>query len=213
MRRRIVVWATFFTLLASVTVNAIEKPVYKVVHAASNYEIRLYEAYLVAETDVEGEFSDAGNTAFGILAGYIFGDNAAREKMKMTAPVESRSAEKTPPASGANDSRKPDDVSTFTYGFVMERRFTMDTLPNPTDDRVRIRRVDPRHVAVLRYSGRWTEENYHKHRQALFDALEKDDISIVGEPILARYNPPIMPWFMRRNEVMVEVRWDKPAKG
>ena len=31
-----------------------------------------------------------------------------------------------------------------------------------------------------------------------------------GEPVFARYNPPFMPWFFRRNEVLIAV--DKPTK-
>lgn len=28
----------------------------------------------------------------------------------------------------------------------------------------------------------------------------------VGEPLWSRYDPPFMPWFLRRNEVQVEVK-------
>ena len=195
----------------STMAHSIEEPEWSLLTRLGKLEIRYYQPSVEAVTQLPSDRHSS--EGFRRLAGYIFGDNAAGEKMKMTAPVESRSAEKLPPASGPNDATKSTEVSTLTYGFVMERRFTMDTLPDPTDERVRIRRVDPRYVAVLRYSGRWTEENYQKHRQALFDALEQDDITIVGEPMLARYNPPIMPWFMRRNEVMVEVHWDNQTKG
>ncbi len=68
---------------------AIEEPAYTVVKTAADYELRRYDAYLVAEVDVQGEFDDAGGEAFNILAGYIFGKNKAQEKMRMTAPVES----------------------------------------------------------------------------------------------------------------------------
>ncbi len=56
------------TLLTAVVAMAYEEPVYEVLEAADDYEVRRYEPYLVAEVDVEGDFGDAGNKAFRILA-------------------------------------------------------------------------------------------------------------------------------------------------
>ena len=32
----------------------------------------------------------------------------------------------------------------------------------------------------------------------------------VGEPIWARYDPPFMPWFLRTNEILVDLAPGKP---
>jgi hypothetical protein len=66
---------------------ALEEPLFEVLDSHHDYEVRLYKPYLIAEVDVNGDFDDAGNEAFKILAGYIFGDNSTSEKMKMTAEV------------------------------------------------------------------------------------------------------------------------------
>lgn len=95
----------------------------------------------------------------------------------------------------------------YTYAFVMERKYDLDSLPRPNDPRIRIREQEPRVMAVRRYSGRWTEANYRKNESRLLQALSADDRRPVGEPILARYDSPFTPWFLRRNEVMVEVEW------
>jgi hypothetical protein len=78
------------TLLFATITMAIEEPSYEVLEQADEYEVRRYAPYLVAEVDVEGDFGEAGNKAFRLLSGYIFGDNQTEEKMSMTAPVESR---------------------------------------------------------------------------------------------------------------------------
>lgn len=189
---------------------AIEEPEYKVVESRDVYEIRRYAPYIVAETVVDGSFEDSGNKAFRILAGYIFGDNSASEKMNMTAPVESRPADDgikmnmTAPVT----SRRADDGSDqYAYRFVMERKYTLDTLPAPNDPRVELREVESRTVAVIRYSGTWSQSNYDKHEEELLAALKKDGIETIGDPVLARYNGPFTPWFLRRNEVMIEVAW------
>ena len=146
--------------LIPVMAMAIEEPDYKVVGEYDNFELRLYAPYIIAEVDVQGEFDESGNNAFRILAGYIFGDNSASEKMAMTAPVASTREEKgekmamtapvTSTAASENDRT--------TYAFVMERKYTLQTLPVPNDDRIRIRSMPERTIAVHRYSGRWTEE-------------------------------------------------------
>ena len=190
---------------------AIEEPRYEVLASTDDYEVRRYDSYIIAETDVEGTYKTAGNKAFRILAGYIFGDNQASEKMAMTAPVGARPADDSvkmkmtaPVTSAPGD----DQAGSYTYSFVMESKYSLESLPVPNDPRVRIRVVPERTMAVHRYSGTWSEDNYRKHERILLDALADDSISTRGAPVSARYNAPFTPWFMRRNEVMIEIEGD-----
>lgn len=186
---------------------AIEEPEYQVVGQYDDVELREYAPYIVAEVDVQGEFGEAGGDAFRILAGYIFGDNAASEKMAMTTPVESRPSakgEKMSMTAPVTAVAVGDDGRT-TYAFVMERKYSLQTLPVPNDDRIRIRTVPERTMAVRRYSGRWTEDKYLQNEKSLLSALDARGIQTVGRPVLARYNSPFSLPFMRRNEVMIEI--------
>lgn len=197
--------------LTGANAMAIEEPRYEVLASTDDYEVRRYDSYIIAETDVEGTYKTAGNKAFRILAGYIFGDNQAAEKMAMTAPVGSRPADDsvkmkmTAPVTSAPGN---DEADSFTYSFVMESRYSLETLPVPNDPRVRIRVVPERTMAVHRYSGTWSEDNYLKHERVLLGALADDGVSTRGAPVSARYNAPFTPWFMRRNEVMIEIEYD-----
>jgi hypothetical protein len=197
----------FLISLIPVMAMAIEEPDYKVVGEYDDFELRLYAPYIIAEVDVQGEFDQSGNSAFRILAGYIFGDNSTSEKMAMTAPVESTPAEKgekmamTAPVTATAASEN--DLT--TYAFVMERKYTLQTLPVPNDDRIRIRSMPERTMAVHRYSGRWTEDKYLKNEEVLRSALAAQGIQTVGEPVFARYNSPFSLPFLRRNEVMIEI--------
>ena len=60
-------------LLIGVKVMAIEEPKFEVVKTYPEFELRRYQPFLVAETEVTGEFDDVGNQAFRILSAYIFG--------------------------------------------------------------------------------------------------------------------------------------------
>ena len=197
--------------LTGANAMAIEEPRYEVLASTDDYEVRRYDSYIIAETDVEGSYKTSGNKAFRILAGYIFGDNQASEKMAMTAPVGSRPADDsvkmnmTAPVASAPSQ---DAADFYTYSFVMEIKYSLETLPVPNDPRVRLRVVPERTVAVHRYSGSWSETNYLKHERVLLDALADDGVSTRGAPVSARYNAPFTPWFMRRNEVMIEIEDD-----
>ena len=185
---------------------ALEEPDFEVLLETEDYEVRRYQSYIVAEVDLDGDFKAAGNDAFRILADYIFGNNEPGEKMKMTAPVESREGMRmnmTAPVT----SRPADDDSRVTYAFVIERKYTMDSLPAPTDPRIRIVERPARIMAVRRYSGGWSEKRYRENETALLDALQADRIEATGIPVFARYNAPFTPWFLRRNEVMIEIDW------
>lgn len=201
--------ARLLLLLLALSGNAamaIEEPAYEVLLETKYYEVRRYQPYIVAEVDVDEDFKRAGNTAFRVLAGYIFGDNEPQQKMAMTAPVESSKGVRmnmtAPVTAQAGDGEGP-----YTYALVMERKYTMDTLPKPDNPDVRLVQRPERVVAVHRYSGSWSENRYREHEKRLLDALAVDRVETTGSPVFARYNAPFTPWFLRRNEIMVEIDW------
>jgi hypothetical protein len=178
------------TLFSGAVAMALEEPEYEVLYESGEVEIRHYDPYIIAEVNVDGSAAD--REAFGILAGYIFGDNDSGTEMAMTAPVETRGSE---------------------YAFVMERKYSMYTLPRPNDSRINLRTKPSRVVAVLEFSGRWTEKNFAKHEKLLLDELAALGIATTGKPELARYNSPFTPWFLRRNEIIVSIDWSTFAAG
>jgi hypothetical protein len=173
-----------WSLLSGGTALAIEEPQYDVLKVVGDVEFRRYEPYIIAKVTVDGGSPD--RQAFGILAGYIFGDNETEEKMAMTAPVETQ----------GND-----------YAFVMERKYSMETLPAPRDKRVQLQTKPARVVAVRRFSGRWSSRIFARHQEELLAELDRLGVEVTGASELARYDSPFTPWFMRRNEVIVPVAW------
>jgi hypothetical protein len=208
MTNKLLVTIGVFLLSFQTNVMAIEEPDYKVIDTYAGFEVRQYEPYLVAEVDVDGDMNRAGNKAFRILAGYIFGDNAASANMEMTTPVETteiRQGEKMQMTAPVTSTAAEVGQRT-TVAFVMEGKYTIENLPTPNDERIRIRQVPLRIMAVRRYSGRWTDARYQQNREQLVNAIESADIEAVSEPILARYNSPFSLPMLRRNEVMVEIK-------
>lgn len=186
---------------------AIEEPQYRVRETIGSVEVREYAPYLVAETRVAAPFDEAGNQAFSILAGYIFGNNRSQQKMEMTAPVSQRPAsekvEMTAPVAQRRDSGAEE---AYVFSFVMPARYTRATLPDPLDPRVQIREMPMRVMAVLSFSGTWSQARYAEHESQLLDAVRTAGLKPAGEPVFARYNSPFTLWFLRRNEVMIEIQ-------
>jgi len=182
---------------------AIEEPEYVVVRSHTDFEIRRYEAMIIAETRVDSDFEKAGNEAFRRLFNYISGDNTARAKISMTAPVvQEPSSEKI--AMTAPVVQEADE-SGWRVAFVVPAEFSWETAPQPTDPRVSLRLVPGRTAAAVRFSGTWDEDRFAKHEGELRAQLAKHGLQPVGEAVYARYNPPFTPWFMRRNEVLIPV--------
>lgn len=88
---------------------------------------------------------------------------------------------------------------------MMPSDFSLDTLPEPTDPRVSLRLLPARTFAVVRYSGTWSKANYEEHLGELKTRMQGEGVAAKGEPVWARYNPPFTPWFLRTNEILIEV--------
>ncbi len=183
-------------ILTAGVAQAVEEPRFTVEARTATYEIRRYEPVLVAETPVTAAFDEAGNAGFRVLAGYIFGNNQTRARIAMTAPVIQEAAGPTvlkPAAEG------------FVVQFTMPAGYALATLPTPNDPRVRLRELPARRVAVMGYSGSWSEARYQTKAAALLAALKADGLRTVGAPVLARFDSPFQLWFLRRNEVWIEL--------
>ena len=188
---------------------AIEEPDYEVVQQLDGAEVRRYAPYVVAEVLLSGTAEEAGNEAFRILAGYIFGRNKGARKFEMTAPVTQAAApvrlEMTAPVT---QSPAPGG---YLVQFVLPKGVTPASAPEPLDPRVQLREVPGGLVAVIRYSGFWSQANYDEHLGKLQAALRAAQLGWTGEPTLSRYDPPFMPWFLRRNEIWLAL--DAAAPG
>jgi hypothetical protein len=196
----------FTLLLAIFTVGqamAIEEAKYTTLLKERSFEVRQYEPHIVAETVVDGDLKSAGNKAFSPLFQYISGNNGSSDKVAMTAPVGMRAANETigmtsPVAEQHDDGR-------WAVSFMMPSAHSLATLPVPTDPRVALRQMPKRTMAAIRYSGFWSEKNYLKHAAKLNEWLVKKGYNAVGDPVWARYDAPYMPWFLRRNEILIAI--------
>ncbi len=204
---RVNIFSLLIFIFWGTNLSALEEPKYSVLKEYENFEIRNYASYLVAEVDIEGSYNKTGNEAFRILAGYIFGDNQSSTKMNMTAPVESEAIQTSERMNMTAPVFSNKNVNGYTYRFVMESKYTQETLPVPNNSKIRITEIKDRVMAVISFSGRWSQKNFEKHEQILVNDLKNEGIGVASEAIYARYNAPFTPWFLRRNEIMFEIEY------
>lgn len=164
-----------------------ENPKYKVRKKLKDgIEIREYDELVIARTALDSKGSE--DSAFSIIAGYIFGGNKTRDKIAMTAPV--------------TTSFKGAGLDMF---FVMPQKYSMKDLPTPKDPRVVLARLPKRTIAAIRFSGYISDDSVKIHELKLLSVLKESGVKTKGSPFLMQYNGPGTPPFMRRNEVGIEV--------
>ena len=188
-----------------------EQQPYQVVKSYDDFELRRYPAHLVAEVITDGPFEDAGNRAFRSLFAYITGANRSLQKVAMTAPVVQADAAEKIAMTAPVLQESVDDASgtaageRFRVAFVLPKDLTAQTAPEPTDPAVHLRTVPASLAGALRFSGRWSQTRYEQHLDQLRGALAAAGFSVIGSPRFARFDPPFKPWFLRRNEVLLDV--------
>ena len=200
------------SLLTSGAAMATEEPNYTVLSQMDDFELRRYDKQLVAQTLVSGDQDSASREGFKVLADYIFGNNTAAtggsSKISMTAPVtmqpnnkksdsESQKIAMTAPVSMQQDDGK------WRVQFTMPSKYTMQTLPKPNNPNITITEVPAQTYGVIKFSGLAGSKKVATKTEELQSWMQTQNLTITGEPELARYNPPWTLPFLRRNEVMI----------
>jgi hypothetical protein len=193
-------------LIFSGTAMAIEEPKYTVLEKTIPFELRSYEPMILAEVQVDGDLDEASSQGFRLIAAYIFGQNRASEKIAMTAPVAieeqavgSKIAMTAPVNIESNGSQ-------WTVTFVMPSEYTMESIPKPLNSKVVLRQIPAVKRAVVEFSGFYNSAKIAERTLELEEWMKTKNLQAAGVPKFARYNPPWTLPFLRRNEIMIDVR-------
>lgn len=182
--------------------SRVEQAKYAVVESFDNIEIRKYEKMIVAETKTSGVREEAINQGFRMIADYIFGNNISSKNIKMTAPVTQQSEKVAMTAPVMQHSYK----DKWLIQFVMPAEYTLKTLPKPVSPDVLLKEVPEKTFVVIRFSGRVTDENLGKQKEGLKRFIQDKKLKTKGDAIFAFYNPPWTLPFLKRNEIMFELK-------
>jgi effector-binding domain-containing protein len=189
----IVVFVLFilFQTYTAMSIQNTETQKYEVVRTEKDFEIRHYPSATMATIASSAKtYKTLGSEGFKNLANYIFGGNAEKQQIAMTAPVHM----------DINDS-----VSTMS--FVMPSKYTSINLPKPNDSKVVIKNSEDEYVAATQFGGFASEDDIKHHSEKLKKALKEKGIAYFGSFRYLGYNPPYQ-IFGRKNEIIVRINFD-----
>lgn len=174
-----------------------EEPRYAVVERLDRgVEVRAYDGRVAAETDASGQ---QDGQAFGRLFRYITGANGGGQRIAMTTPVESEGrliAMTVPVEQGARG----------TMRFYLPKAVVESGAPEPTERGVRLVRIPPERLAVLRFSGTASPAARDEQARTLTMVVEAAGRNPADQPVFMGYDPPFSVPFLRRNEVAVRLK-------
>lgn len=184
---------------------SIEKPSYTVLEKKDGYEIRQYSPYILAQTTVVGNYTEATRQGFRIIADYIFGNNTKKENISMTSPVlESEMVSETISMTSPVLETSSEGTERI-ISFVLPSKYKIDTLPTPNNKAVTFTEVPSRKVAALTFTWYPNESRMETKKFLLLDYLVRDNLRQNGPIETARYNPPLSMPLILRNEILIPI--------
>jgi hypothetical protein len=195
---------------------AIEEPTFKVLVTDGSFEIRQYAPMLIAETLVEGDMDEASSKGFRLIADFIFGNNQVsnaqtKSKIAMTAPVtaepQSSKISMTAPVTlePSSAAMTMQTAKQWRISFVMPSQYTMENIPKPNNNAVRLKEIPGKYFAVQTYSGFNSLARVQRKTDETLEWAGKRSLKMIGTPQISRYDPPWTLPIFRRNEIMVEI--------
>ena len=168
--------------------NNIETPKYTVLKSYDDFELRQYGSMILAQTVMQSaSYENTSSQGFRTVASYIFGGNDEKKKIAMTAPVIMEMGDDT------------------KMSFVMPKEHSMESLPEPSSEEVKILKVSPKKYAVITFPGYANNKKIDKYAKKLLKSIKSEGIETVGNVKFMGYNAP---WQVigRKNEIAVEVK-------
>ncbi|MFO1460954.1 MAG: heme-binding protein [Verrucomicrobiota bacterium] len=158
---------------------------YRVLQQSGDVEIRSYPPLRLAETSTGGD-------DFMRLFRYISKGNASETKIAMTTPV------------------LMTDLGTTQGRMAFVLPEDLNAPPAPSVPGVELRTTEATTVAVLRFRGGQQGPDGEAARK-LTSWMAREGIPAEGGPVFAYYDPPWIPGFLCRNEVMIRTSWPAPV--
>ncbi|MFZ4105100.1 SOUL family heme-binding protein [Flavobacterium sp.] len=183
----ILVLLTIAQIYLSRSTQQTEQHSYKVIKKLCKFEIRKYDAALFSSVKLNKKgYKESSSEGFGILAGYIFGDNEANEKIAMTSPVVMELGD------------------TSKMMFMVPKNYNLKNLPNPKNSKIVFEKKEEKIIAAIRFDGWADDEKIEKYKTILMNELVNEKLNFINKFSFLGYNPPFEV-INRRNEVVVEL--------
>lgn len=159
---------------------AYEQLKYEVLKKEGLIELRKYAPFVMMKA------GDPSYSGFQVLFNYISGNNDKNQKINMTVPVFT------------------DIKETGFIAFTMPEDVVKDGYPNAVDPRIQIEKQKEKYYLAVSFVG--SIKKVDEFVTTLKDYATLNQIEIIGEPVLLRYQGPFVPPIFRKHDVMLEIK-------
>jgi hypothetical protein len=149
-------------------------------------ELRKYPVHYLAQT--KSQLDNKYSNGFSKVFNYISGNNEDSEKISMTTPVISQVED-----------------NTLSTSFVVPSKYK-GSPPLPSSDDVQIKVLDEGQYIVIRFKGGWNDKTFKKYNDLLMNKINQEGLLLLSDAYILRYQPPFIPNFLKRNEIMYQVK-------
>ena len=165
---------------------------FEIVQKYSNFELRSYDACVIAQVEMAGNYNSSISGAFGYLFKYISKGNESSSSIAMTAPVIAATQ-------GDLDSNK------WRVSFVMPAGSSINDVPSPIDSKVILSEIPKQECVALGFRGRATLDLSARKEAELRLHAKVEGFTLSRETRICRFDPPFKPGFMQYNEIVIPI--------
>lgn len=160
---------------------------YTVIERHDRYELRDYEPFIAAETDVRGDIGDASDEGFAILSRHVLASGLDADSVVLR-----------------DGRRMPAEAPTHTVSVAIPEHGGV-AAAKPDDPRISTKLYPGRVVAAMRFGWYPTLDRIMRKASDLESLLLRDGFTAIGEPELVLSDAPFSPPFFMKSEILMEV--------
>jgi len=159
---------------------AYEQLKYDVLKKEGSIELRKYAPFVMMKA------GDPSYSGFQVLFNYISGNNDKNQKINMTVPVFT------------------DIKETGFIAFTMPEDVVKGGYPSAVDPRIQIEKQEEKYYLAFSFVG--SIKKVDAFVLTLKDYAKLNQMEVIGEPVLLRYQGPFVPPIFRKHDVMLEIK-------
>ena len=183
-----------------------EEALFSTLSIEGNYEVRLYEPVIIAQTTVSGSYGKATRTGYDRLTSYVSGNNLAKQTISVNTPVLITDEKKKPKVELTLPYFEEYIDGTWVISVAMPESYNLDTLPKPSDASISFKVLPRLRTAVVKFSGYKSESLVSRQTTALNQWIARNDLKATSAPRSVIYDSPYAVPSLRRHEIHVSIQ-------
>ena len=203
---------TLLTLITSLLVSGCsmlgqrygEEALYATLFSDGDYEIRLYEPLIVAQTPSSGSYLQATREGYKRLTDYVSGENLAGQLITGASAAEATNK------SSSNELTTP-YFEELIDGFwltsaTMPEKYSLATIPKPSNDLITFATLPRIKTAVIRFSGIKSERLITQKANELLAWIKQEGLIATSAARSAVFESALSLPGLRRHEVHISIQ-------